>query len=178
MKKQLLVAAISVALVVACRSMNTTGRSATANVEPRSNSSVSGTVIFAELRDNRVDVAIDLKGLDPNSTHGFHVHEKGDCNATDASSAGGHFNPTGAPHGAMSDAQHHAGDFGNIVAGANGEVHTHVVVNFISLDKGDNAVVGRSVVVHADPDDLKTQPSGNSGKRIGCGVVAMAEAMH
>ena len=178
MQKQLILGVASLMIIAGCRSANMTGRSAVANVEARSDSSAHGTVTFSEMRDDRIDVKIDLSGLAPNSTHGFHVHEKGDCSAPDASSAGGHFNPSGAPHGAMADAQHHAGDFGNIVADANGEVHSHVVVNFISLDKGDNAVVGHAVVVHADPDDLKTQPSGNAGKRIGCGVVSMAEAMH
>lgn len=161
-------------LLSACASASN-GPSATATVEPRSGSSVNGTVEFTQLPDG-VQVRIGLSGLTP-GPHGFHIHEKGDCSAADATSAGPHFNPTSQPHGAPDAAAHHMGDFGNLVADDKGEVHQKSVVSWISLE-GDNTIVGRAVVVHKDPDDLTSQPAGNAGSRIGCGVITMAGAVH
>ncbi|MGA7615147.1 MAG: superoxide dismutase family protein, partial [Thermoanaerobaculia bacterium] len=119
---------------------------------------------------NQVRVDVDLTGLTPGE-HGFHVHEKGDCSAADATSAGGHFNPTGAPHGSPAAATHHAGDLGNVTANANGEVHTSMTTSSITVTDGPRSITGRAVVVHADPDDFVSQPSGNAGPRVGCGVI-------
>ena len=113
-----------------------------------------------------------LTGLEPGSTHGFHVHEHGDCTASDASSAGGHFNPTGGEHGDPQGMTHHAGDIPNQVADAHGGVDVDATVRGLSLGTGtSDDVLGRALVVHADPDDYTTQPSGNSGARIACGVI-------
>lgn len=105
------------------------------------------------------------------SSHGVHVHEAGDCSAANASSAGDHFNPAGKQHGDRSGPERHAGDLGNVKADAAGDVATVIDIPSLSIDGAENGVVGRSVVVHAKPDDLKGQPAGNSGARIACGVI-------
>lgn len=147
-----------------------------AMMEPRSDSKVSGKVTFRETTDGAVKVQVRINGA-PTGVHGFHVHEKGDCSAPDASSAGAHFNPAGAPHSGPDRMPHHAGDFGNVTAGGNGEITTEFTTRSITLDNGPNSVVGKAVVLHADADDLTSQPAGNAGKRIGCGVVTMAGSM-
>lgn len=113
-----------------------------------------------------------LTGLPPGSTHGFHIHEHGDCSAPDASSAGGHFNPTGTAHGDPVGMEHHAGDIANQIADAQGAVDVDVTVHGVSLGTGtSDDVLGRALIVHRDTDDYTTQPSGNSGPRIACGVI-------
>jgi Cu-Zn family superoxide dismutase len=112
-----------------------------------------------------------VTGLPPGQ-HGFHIHETGDCSAPDASSAGGHFNPTGAPHGAPSAAEHHAGDLGNIEANAEGQAEVNIHANGVSLEEAaPNSIKGKAVIVHAAADDLQTQPTGNAGARLACGVI-------
>jgi Cu-Zn family superoxide dismutase len=147
---------------------------AVAHVVGASGSLVSGTLALAPFRGG-VRVTGDLGGLAPGS-HGFHIHQTGDCSAADASSAGGHFNPTGSGHGRAGSAMHHAGDIDNIVAGASGVAHIDVQLRGVSLG-GDAAtdIVGRAFVVHAAPDDYQSQPSGNSGARIGCGVILVRQ---
>lgn len=141
---------------------------AVAKLQPASGSQVTGVVTFTKSGDD-VQVVADIKNLTPGK-HGFHIHEKGDCSAKDASSAGAHFNPTHAHHGAPDAVDHHAGDFGNITADASGNAHLDWKGKWIALS-GDNSVIGRSVVVHEKEDDLKTDPTGNSGGRIACGVI-------
>jgi Cu-Zn family superoxide dismutase len=132
---------------------------------------VTGTVTFTQVGD-AVKVVADINGLTPDTTHGFHIHEKGDLSAPDLSSAGPHFNPAGHHHGSPADADaSHAGDLGNITADANGYVHHEVTSEHISLGDGPNSVIGRSVLVHEKADDLKSDPSGNSGSRIAGGVI-------
>ena len=145
------------------------GPSATAELQPRSGSTVSGSVRFIEV-DGKLRVEAKVAGLTPGE-HGFHVHEAGDCSAPDASSAKGHFNPTGKAHGYHGSAERHGGDLPNLLANAQGEATYSAEVSGLSLS-GATGVVGRSVVVHADPDDYKSQPAGNSGKRVACGVIA------
>lgn len=141
---------------------------AVAKLEAKSGSQVTGTVTFTKIGDE-VKVVADIQNLKPGK-HGFHIHDKGDCSAPDASSAGGHFNPTHQHHGGPDSAEHHAGDLGNIVADASGKAHLEWKGK---LDlSGPNSIIGRSVVVHEKEDDLKTDPAGNSGARIGCGVIA------
>ena len=113
-----------------------------------------------------------INGLEPGSIHGFHVHEKGDCSAPDAGSAGGHFNPNSQPHGNPDAPPHHAGDTRNITADAQGVAQVDVQLSGVSLSSGGpEDILGKAVVVHAKPDDYKTQPSGASGDRIACGVI-------
>ncbi|HEU5057797.1 MAG TPA: superoxide dismutase family protein [Kofleriaceae bacterium] len=145
------------------------GASAVADMKSASGSKVTGTVTFTE-KDGKTEVAFDLKGLEPGD-HGVHIHEKGDCSAPDAKSAGDHFNPDKAPHGAPDAPKHHAGDLGNLTAGEDGVVQKTVTVDFLTVADGEKSAVGRAVVVHEKADDMKSQPAGNAGARIACGVV-------
>ena len=140
---------------------------AVANLKPASGSQVTGTVTFTKSGDD-VQVVADIQNLKPGK-HGLHIHEKGDCSAPDASSAGAHFNPTHQHHDGPTGAERHAGDFGNIEANSSGKGH---LVWKGKLDlSGENSIIGKSVIVHEKEDDLKTDPSGNSGARFGCGVI-------
>lgn len=117
-----------------------------------------------------------LRGLKANSEHGFHIHETGDCSAPDASSAGGHFNPAGVDHGRHGQGAHHAGDMPNLVANAQGEATIDVHLAGLTLGNGgQHDVLDRAVIVHADPDDYASQPAGNAGARIACGVITRPE---
>lgn len=136
-----------------------------------SGSLVSGRLALVPM-GNGVHITGDVGGFRPGSNHGFHIHEKGDCSAADASGAGGHFNPTGQPHGRAMRGPHHSGDNDNIVADANGvaKINTHIMG--VSLGGGaGNDIAGRAFVVHAAADDYSSQPSGNAGARVACGVI-------
>src|SRR6266571_2140136 len=146
-------------------------RRAIATLDPKSESKVTGTVTFTKTGDETRVVA-DIENLTPGK-HGFHIHEKGDCSAADAASAGGHFNPTQKHHGGPTTAEHHAGDLGNIEADASGKAHLDWKGK-LSLS-GKDSIIGRSVVVHEKEDDLKTDPAGNSGARIACGTINAAD---
>lgn len=141
---------------------------ALAALNPTQGSNVRGSITFKEVPAG-VQVAGDIEGLTPGK-HGFHVHEVGDCSAPDASSAGAHYNPTAMPHAAPTQAQRHIGDLGNIVANENGRVHLDYIDPVLRLD-GEHSIVGKSVIVHAQEDDLRTQPTGNAGGRVACGVI-------
>jgi Cu-Zn family superoxide dismutase len=146
---------------------------AVATVTALASSGVSGTVTFSKA-EGGIRVQAKLSGLKPGE-HGFHVHEFGDCSAPDGASAGGHFNPTAEAHAGPHDAKRHAGDMGNVTAAADGTANVDYVDPRLSFD-GPNSVLGRGVIVHANPDDFKTQPTGNAGGRLGCGVVGVAKA--
>lgn len=148
-----------------------TGAVARADLAPTLGNEAEGTLTF-ESTAHGVRVAIVMTGLTP-GLHGLHLHEVGDCSASDAGSAGGHFAPRSMPHGAPSDDRHHAGDFGNIEADDSGRVDAEFLVGSIALDSADTpfGIVGRAAIVHADRDDLETQPSGDSGARVACGVI-------
>ncbi|MHC1701635.1 MAG: superoxide dismutase family protein [Humidesulfovibrio sp.] len=143
--------------------------SAEAVLKPTKGNTASGTMTFAQQGD-KVLITGQFTGLTPGA-HGFHIHEKGDCSAMDATSAGGHFNPFGQRHGDPSKPAHHAGDLPMLVAGASGQARFNALMDGITLDSGPGNIVGRSIVVHADPDDFTTQPTGNSGARVACGVI-------
>jgi Cu-Zn family superoxide dismutase len=140
---------------------------ATCKLESKSGSQVTGTVTFMKMGD-QVHVIADITGLKPGK-HGFHIHEKGDCSAPDAASAGAHFNPTQHKHGGPETADRHEGDLGNIETDAAGKTHLSWMGK-LSLS-GPNSIIGKSVVVHEKEDDLKTDPSGNSGARVACGAI-------
>jgi len=113
-----------------------------------------------------------ITGLAPNTTHGFHVHETGDCSAPDFKSAGGHFNPDNAMHGDPASTMHHLGDIPNIKSDAKGVATVNATITGATLnDGGPHDLVGKALIVHAKKDDYKTQPSGDSGDRIACGVI-------
>lgn len=174
--KRLAIFALIVPIAAACASARR-GPMAMATISPTSGSTVGGTVHFQEMADGSVEVRVDLTGVPP-GTHGFHVHENGQC-GNDGSAAGSHFNPLSMPHGAPSDASHHAGDFGNVTADANREVHTTITTRSIRVSPGTTSVLGRALILHARADDLTSQPSGDAGDPIACGVIQpMAGSMH
>jgi superoxide dismutase, Cu-Zn family len=148
---------------------------AVADLQPAPGNPVSGRVTFSQ-NGNRVTVVADIRGLPPNTTHGFHIHEKGDCTPPDFASAGGHFNPGGHPHAAPGTSTRHAGDLGNLEAGANGRAYRRIIVDNITLGSGANSVMGRGVIVHERRDDLTSQPSGDAGGRIACGTIRVVDS--
>jgi len=145
---------------------------AIAVVNPTEGNKVHGLVTFTKVGDS-VKVVAEINGLTPGK-HGFHIHEFGDCSSKDGAAAGGHFNPAGKPHGAPTDANRHEGDLGNIDAGADGKAHLDLTDSVLKLD-GAGSIIGRGLIVHANADDLKTQPTGNAGGRLACGVIGMAK---
>jgi Cu-Zn family superoxide dismutase len=166
----------------------TTASNQPATTPPADNGSAAGTQHRVDLMPGQgADVAgaLDLvvedgavrmtglvTGLKPESAHGFHIHEKGDCSSPDFKSAGEHFNPASQPHGNPATPPHHLGDVPNLVADADGKAPVNARIEGVTLgDHGQNDLVGRAVVVHAKADDYMTQPSGNSGDRMACGVI-------
>jgi Cu-Zn family superoxide dismutase len=158
-------------LAAGCVAPRETGQHAVAVLEPRSGSQVSGSVRFRERRAGVLWAEVDLRGLAPGSVHGFHVHDKPDCSAPDAMSAGGHFNPAGSQHGRSDAPAHHAGDLPSLTADGAGRVHATIEIPGLTLGVGPLSIVGHSLVVHRDADDFTSQPAGNSGPRVACGVV-------
>lgn len=138
----------------------------------------SGTVTFTQ-EAGQVHVVASLAGVTPAGPHGFHIHENGACERDPAGknfmTAGGHFNPGGAPHGCPEAASHHAGDLGNITIQPDGTGHLDITTSLLSLG-GASSVVGKAVILHAGTDDCSGQPAGNAGGRFACGVVVGAGA--
>ena len=157
--------------MAAARSAPPASAKATAELKPTQGNTAAGSVTLTQEGD-RVVFAVDVRGLKPNQEHGFHVHEKGDCSSPDAMSAGGHFNPTHKAHGPQ-DQDHHMGDLPALKADAAGNAKMSFAVPGTLAGPPETAFVGKAVVVHANRDDYVTQPTGNSGARIACGVVAM-----
>ncbi len=162
-------ATLMAAAMAGCAGMPSAAPSAVAQVQARSGSQVSGTVSFTP-RGDAVVVEASISGLTP-GPHGFHVHEAGDCSAADASSAKGHFNPMNHPHGHHGKSERHAGDLPNLTADSNGNASYRAEVRGVQVTGGPAGIIGRSVVIHADPDDYQSQPAGNSGRRVGCGII-------
>ncbi|RMG48838.1 MAG: superoxide dismutase family protein [Acidobacteria bacterium] len=145
---------------------------AIAVVHPTKGYDVHGVVTFTQTPDG-IRVVADIQNLEPGA-HGFHIHEFGDCSAEDGTSAGGHFNPTGMPHGGRNAEKRHVGDLGNITADASGRAKVEFVDAHLSFE-GPNSIIGRAVIIHAGADDLKSQPSGAAGPRVACGVIGIAK---
>lgn len=143
---------------------------AVVQLAPTEGSSVVGTATFMPMNGG-VHVEATVAGLEP-GLHGFHVHENGDCSAPDASSAGGHFSPEDSPHGGPDDQERHVGDLGNLEAGEDSTAEYSRVDSMLTMS-GANSIIGRALVVHAGEDDLTSQPSGDSGDRLACGVIEM-----
>ena len=142
-------------------------------LSPTQGNTVMGTVTFTE-SNGKVHVVANVAGLKAGK-HGFHIHEKGDCRAPDAASAGGHFNPTSKAHGAPEATEHHIGDLGNLEADSNGQAKLDRNFDFLALSCGPNSILGKAAVVHDGEDDLKSQPAGNAGPRVACGVIQQRE---
>ena len=176
--KKLALLVVLVLVLSACATANRP--MAMATLRPTgSGSAAQGTVHFQELRDGAVEVEVHITGA-PAGTRGFHVHEFGSC-ADSGNAAGGHFNPTSMPHGSPDAVSHHAGDFGNVEVTPSGEGHTTFTTRSITVSEGPRSVVGKAIILHAGRDDLTTQPTGNAGARIACGVAElhqMAGSMH
>ncbi|HEY6906286.1 MAG TPA: superoxide dismutase family protein [Ignavibacteriaceae bacterium] len=134
--------------------------------------SVEGIVTFTK-EGGLVKIVADISGLKPGK-HGFHIHEYGDCSSGDGMSAGGHFNPDNSMHGAPNSSMSHVGDLGNIEADKDGKAHLEMTDSSISFS-GPHSIIGRGLIVHAAPDDLKSQPVGNAGARVACGVIGIAK---
>ena len=152
-----------------------TAQQADAVLASASGSRVSGRLSLVPMGDG-VHIRGEVGGLVPNGQFGFHVHEKGDCSAVDATSAGGHFNPASSEHGRVGHGTHHGGDSDNILANDQGVAMVDTLLQGVTL--GDGAatdILGKGVIVHADPDDYTTQPTGNAGARLACGVIAAAQ---
>ncbi len=147
---------------------------ALAVLHPTEGNKAHGTVVFTR-EGAKVRVVADVDGLQPNSKHGFHIHEFGDCSSGDGMSAGGHFNPMGHQHAGPSTELRHSGDMGNLQADANGHAHLDITLDNITLGMGPTNILGRGVIVHAQEDDFATQPTGNAGGRIACGVIGIAK---
>ncbi len=144
-------------------------KKAQAELAPASKSKVKGTATFVET-DGGVEITVNAEGLKPGD-HGWHVHEKGDCSAPDAKSAGEHFNPEHKKHGSPDAPEHHAGDFGNLTAGKDGKATKTITMKGVTLGEGADSLVGKALIIHDKKDDLKSQPSGNAGARVACGVI-------
>jgi superoxide dismutase, Cu-Zn family len=158
-------------LLAGCAAMSQTeGPKATATLRPASGSQVHGEVTFTQIGPNRVRAVGEVAGHDT-GLKGFHIHEKGDCSAPDAMSAGGHFNPGNVRHGS-SPTTGHAGDMGNIRFNDSGKAVIDMVFEGLTVSAdATNGIIGRAVIVHMQPDDLKTDPTGNAGERAACGVI-------
>jgi Cu-Zn family superoxide dismutase len=145
--------------------------SAAVQLAPTQGHNATGTLNI-QTEGEALHISGRLSGLPPNGEFGFHIHEKGDCSAPDASSAGGHFNPSNAPHGNPQGETHHAGDMLNAKSDADGVAQVDAVTSGVSLTAGQpNDARGKAIVLHEKADDYATQPSGNSGARIACGVI-------
>lgn len=153
-----------------------TSTQAVAELAPTAGNTAKGSIRFSVV-DGRIHAMGEITGLKPNSEHGFHIHEKGDCSAPDGTSAGGHFNPAQQDHGSITADPHHGGDMPNLKANAEGVATVDGPVSSnVNLGKGDGFdIIGRGLIVHADPDDYTSQPTGNAGARLACAVITKAE---
>ena len=169
MKKFYVVAAAL--LAAGCQSTPEEPLRATAALQPTKGSKAFGEATFEEIGGGKVRIMVFAQGLKPGQEHGFHIHEAGDCSSGDGMSTKGHFNPFGKPHGDPKSPERHAGDLPALTADKGGRAKLDTVTDVITVRPGPASVVGRGLIIHADPDDYKTQPTGNAGARIACGVI-------
>jgi superoxide dismutase, Cu-Zn family len=163
--------AVAAALLVACQSTPQEPLRATAALQPTKGSKAFGEATFEETSDGKVRVTVFAQGLRPDQEHGFHIHEAGDCSSGDGMSTKGHFNPYGKPHGDPKSPERHAGDLPALKAGKDGRAKLEATMDIVTVRPGPASIIGRGLIIHADPDDYKTQPTGNAGARIACGVI-------
>lgn len=160
----------AVAMLGGCQMFREEGPKATAELRPTTGNSAAGMATFTQV-GNKVRVEAVITGLKPGMEHGFHVHEVGDCSSGDGMSTKGHFNPYGKPHAHFSTSERHAGDLPALRADSNGRAEVSVELDVITVSAGPSSVVGRGLIVHIQPDDYRTQPTGNAGARLACGVI-------
>lgn len=168
MKAGFAVAALAAAALSGCQTLSDGPQRASAGLAATKGNKTVGEVTFEQV-GGKVRMVAQVIGLKPNREHGFHIHEVGDCSSGDGMSAKGHFNPFGKPHGR--GPERHAGDLPALKADAKGRARMTVDLDIVTLESGPANIVGRSVIVHADPDDYATQPTGNAGARLACGVI-------
>ena len=166
-----LIAAIAVTvLLAACETIPPEAPRATAQLQPTKGNKTFGEATFEQVGD-KVRVVVLVEGLKPGQEHGLHIHEIGDCSSGDGMSTKGHFNPYGKPHAHYGSAERHAGDLPALKANKEGRAKVEIDLDIITVTPGPTGIIGRGLIVHADPDDYKTQPTGNAGARIACGVI-------
>src|SRR3990172_8768772 len=163
-------ATAAVALLGACASTPPEPLRATAQLQATKGNKTFGEATFEPVGD-KVRVVVFVQGLKPGQEHGLHIHEVGDCSSGDGMSTKGHFNPFGKPHGPQGSAERHAGDLPALKANKAGRANVQIDLDIITLTPGPASIIGRGLIAHADPDDYKTQPTGNAGARIACGVI-------
>ena len=175
----LLLVVISVSLV-SCAVMQKMGisskpsKQAMATIGSASGSNLSGIAVFTQNGDT-ITLVVEIENAAP-GVHAVHIHEKGDCSAPDGTSAGGHWNPTNVAHGAWGVGEFHLGDIGNVTVSEDGTGRIALTTDLWEIGTGSDVdIVGRGIIVHADPDDFTSQPTGNAGARIGCGAIELAE---
>jgi len=163
-------AALAVAALTGCQSLPADAPSASASLQPTQGNNVSGKATFHQVGD-KVLVVAQVSGLTPGREHGFHIHDAGDCSSGDGMSAKGHFNPLGKPHGHPGTPERHAGDMPALKADLYGNAVLETDLDLVTVTPGPTSIVGRGLIVHADPDDYRTQPTGNAGARLACAVI-------
>ena len=168
--KALFAAAAATVLLAACQTTPDQAPRANAQLQPTKGNKTFGEATFEQVGD-MVHVVIYVQGLRPGQEHGLHIHEVGDCSSGDGMSTKGHFDPFGKPHGRHDSAERHAGDLPALKSDKEGRAKVDVRLDVITVTPGPASIIGRGLIVHADPDDYKTQPTGNAGARIACGVI-------
>ena len=169
--KKLITPAVALAILAGCQSMSSDEPArATAGLDPTKGNKTRGEATF-EQRGDKVHVVIYVEGLKPGQEHGLHIHEVGDCSSGDGMSAKGHFNPFGKPHGHYQSAERHGGDMPSLKSDASGNAKASFEIDTVTVSPGPASIVGRGLIVHVQPDDYKTQPTGNAGARSACAVI-------
>ena len=168
--KTIITATIAAILLAACQTTPPEPPRATAQLQPTKGSKAFGEATFEQVGD-KVHVVVFVQGLTPGQEHGLHIHEVGDCSSGDGMSTQGHFNPFGKPHGQPGSMERHAGDLPALKANKAGRANVQVDLDIVTVTAGPASIIGRGLIVHAAPDDYKTQPTGNAGARIACGVI-------
>lgn len=155
-------------ILIGCKTGKSDDNFLEINLEPKSNSSVSGKATFKE-KNGIVTFKVALSGLKP-GVHAIHIHEKADCTSADGSSAGGHWNPTFKKHGKWNEGEYHKGDIGNVTADENGNASLTLSTNewCLGCDDETKNVLNKGLIVHEKADDFVSQPTGNAGGRIAC----------
>ena len=170
MKPHPMLLLIAPLLIAACATGSSSQPYVVALLQPTRGNTATGTIWLTQ-QGSEVAVRGKVSGLKPNQEHGFHVHEKGDCSSGDGMSTKGHFNPQGKPHAHPSTSERHAGDMPALKADAYGNARVDATLDIISVNAGPTSVIGRGLIVHAAPDDYKTQPTGNAGARLACAII-------